>query len=142
MDGQMLYKIPVTEMATHLAARVTHHQKRADDYAHEAEKVEQSLGDALGSAETVTDRMSIKSSHTYSNEVSRRDQLRGKVQVHARLATFFAFIQGHLPDPREQRPLEMIRVGDVVSVGGHGRDDAGAYLLSVHALRELEFVQQ
>lgn len=140
MDGQMLYKVPIAEMTAHISARIAQHQKRADDYARETEKAEQALGEALGVAETVSDRMSIKSSHSYGSEVNRRDQLRSKVQAHAQLATFFTFALAHLPDPSEQRPTEMIRIGDVVTVGGRSKDDGGAYLLTRSALIELEFV--
>lgn len=140
MDGQMLYKVPVEEITRHLASRVTHHQKRAEEYAAQADAVEKSLAETLGAADTVSDRMDIKASNTYNNNVSQRDQLRAKVQAHAREAAFFQFALAHLPDPGEQRPMEMIRVGEVVTVGGHGKDVAGAYLLTRSALTELEFV--
>lgn len=98
INGVMLYTVTVAALHAHLTSRVSHHQQRAEDYAKLAESKEAELAEQLTAADTVTDRVAIKSSNVYSNAVSSRDQLRAKVQAHARSAARFEWQAAHLPD--------------------------------------------
>lgn len=96
-DGQMLFDVPAGEMADHLLSRALHHERRAEEYAAKAEELERELASQLGEAETVTDRMAIKSTSNYANRTSERDKHREKIRRHAAMSVFFRFTFSHLP---------------------------------------------
>lgn len=98
-NGSMLVRISRAELSEHLIKRIAHHHRRATDLATEAATADDEAEAALRDGETVSDRMRIKTSNSYTSTMSRRDQLRSRSQKHAVDAVVLQFLFDHLvPD--------------------------------------------
>lgn len=96
-DGGMLYYVSRMEMGDHLLARFNHHVKRNEELLAEAEALNDELEEELAEQSSVTDRMRLKASNSYTSNASRRDQLKSGARTHAQKATVMKFYYDHLP---------------------------------------------
>lgn len=94
--GSALYCVSRTEMLRHLTEKRTYHLGRAEHYAKEAEKLDAEMEKQLESAESVTDRISVKNSSNYSTAISHRESARTAMRDHKTKADKFSFFAEHL----------------------------------------------
>jgi hypothetical protein len=82
-DGQLKLVVTRQELLDHCLARATYHQERAAKWLAEAERNETDAQAQLSRADTVTDRLNIKGSSSFSNVVSARESATQKASHHA-----------------------------------------------------------
>jgi len=93
----MDWYVSYDEMKKHLAERQAHHTARAEHYTQEMLKAEKDLEGQLDEANTVTDRMHIKVSNSYTGATNERDGARESARSHARLSVVFEWKAKHIP---------------------------------------------
>lgn len=96
-EGHLLLRVERAELFAHLATRLAYHERRATELGTEAAEEEKKMASDIDRAETVTDRMAVKSSSNYSLAVNHRDQLLHRGRGHAQKAAAFKFYTEHLP---------------------------------------------
>jgi len=96
-EGTALFHVTRTEMLEHLTKRAEHHAARNAKYVMEAKKLEEELKASIDEVDSVSERMSVKSSSNYSNGAHERDRKLGQAREHARLSSKFFFLAKHLP---------------------------------------------